>query len=1147
MKIKEFFDYIAEIIRDPERDFSERVFLIFSIISEIAVLIALAGDIYIGENLGEIFTLIGVVILVPLITFIGLIKNRMRFAIVFFITSLILVILPMLFFFGGGIRGGGIIWVIFAFMYVGLVVTGKWRKLLLALIILEAFGFYAAVYYFPELAWGHTLKMDYIDSFISLIMVGVVCFAMTWFQNRLFMLENNRAKKEAERAEELTRSQNRFFSSMSHEIRTPINSILGLNELILRDQTASDEIAKDAAGIQGAGKLLLALINDILDFSKMEAGSMDIVPVDYRIGDMLSEIVNMIWLKAHDKGLKFDVRIDPKVPSVLYGDEVRIKQVIINLLNNAVKYTAEGSVELYVESEHIDDKTTLLNIQISDTGMGIKKEALPYLFDAFKRVDEEKNRYIEGTGLGLSIVKQIVELMDGEVTVNSVYGEGSTFTVTLKQGITNSAQIGELNIHSQQTFKRDQYESSFKAPDAKILIVDDNKMNLEVEKKLLYDTELTIDTVLSGKEALELSLKNRYDVIFMDHLMPEMDGIDCLERLRNQSGGLNRTTPVIVLTANAGSENRDLYNRSGFDGYLIKPVSGETLEEMLIKHISKDKLIISNKFTKLHDNIHTASGYSKKLPVLITTSSMADLPDAVIKKLNLPIIPFRIRTDEGVFKDGIQMDAYELIRYLRSGRNAVSSPQDVKAYTDFFAEGLKKAHHVIHIALTSDMSMEYKVASEAARSFDNVTVINSECLSSSTGILALIAYKLTQLNMPVQDIVKELETVKKRLRCSFVINTTEFMASRGLLSKRVDVIARSLNLHPCLRMKNDKSGIGGVWAGSTKRAYKKYIHNAFPVDIIPDSDVVFITYADIAMDTLLWIKEEISKIAYFEHVIFKQASAGISSNCGSGTFGILYFVKSNKSYNIGSLLSTEHHVDENDDVQEEEREHVTDAEVIQTAEELTNGVIADDDHDHDEESMWYHGIEQIDGKEAIRNSGSEEAFRSVLKIFYDSIDAKAAELNGYYEAKDWDNYTIKIHALKSSAKLIGALELSDEALALETAGKDKDIEFITSCHEDFMNRYVKFKDVLYSVFEVNEQTASDDASDKPIADEYLLKSVYEELHSAAEDMDYDMIEQILHEMDDYSIPDDQATIYRSIVEKAGKYDYDGIIDIIDKM
>ncbi len=1118
-RIKGFIQTVYGAIKDPEREFSERVFLIFSIIADLAALVALIGDLYIHESPGEIITLLLIFVLVPAITFTCLYSEKIRFAIRFLIIGLVFGILPALFFLGGGLNGGGFIWIVFGFMYIGLVISGKWRNIMLVLLFLLTLACFLISYYNPMLTSGHSRREYYIDTFISLVLVGIVCFAMTWAQNMLFKDENARAKKAAERAEELTRAQNRFFSSMSHEIRTPINSILGLNELILRDENASDEVLRDAAGIQGAGKLLLTLINDILDFSRMEAGSMDIVQVDYRVGDLLSEIVNMIWLKAEEKGLKFNVNIDPSVPSVLYGDEVRIKQIIINLLNNAVKYTAEGSIDLRIDSEDVDERTTMLSISISDTGTGIKKEALPHLFEAFRRVDEEKNRYIEGTGLGLSIVKQFTELMGGTVTVNSIYGEGSTFTVTLEQGISDSSQIGDLNIHSQGSVNRGKHESAFTAPDARILIVDDNEMNLEVERKLLVDTKLTIDTALSGRDALEMTVRSHYDVILMDHLMPEMDGIECLSRIRSQTGGLNRTTPVVVLTANAGSSNRDLYNRAGFDGYLVKPVSGEALENTLMVHIPKERLIVSSKMVRMREDINTTAGYARKLPVIITTASMSDIPDSIIRKLNIPIIPFLIHTEEGVFKDGVQMDANELIRYISSGRDAFSSPPDVGAYTEFFAGALKRAHHLIHISLTTSMSEDFNVASEAAGSFDNVTVVNSGCVSSATGLLVLIACKLAQQNIPAEEIVRELEAVRERLRCSFVIDDTEYMARRNLISKKVHNVAKALNLHIAVRFRDNRYGTGGIWSGSTRRAYKKYISKAFPVDIIPDSDVVFITYADVPMYTLKWIKEEISKLAYFEHVVFKQASAAISSNCGPGTFGILYFVKSNKSYNLGSFI---------DDEEETGPAEVTDAASGYADAAPQNSGIA--------------GIRGIDFGAAIANSGSENAFMTVLKIFYDSVPVKSSELDRFYSAQDWDNYTIKIHALKSSAKLIGALTLADDALKLETAGKDGDIAYILENHTGFMNEYRKFAASLSKLFTDAGAESTGSASQKPVADEALMESVYEELKSAADEMDCSKIEEILKELDDYSIPEKDGDRFARIREKAAAYDYDGILD-----
>ncbi len=1144
---------LINAIMDPEREFVERVYLALSMVSELTVFIALIGDLVTKENPLEIAVIVGILIFVPTLTLVCLRFDKIMFAIKVTVVMLAFVILPALYIFGGGIEGGGVLWIIFTFTYAGLVLTGTWRVVMFLIIFVMSLGCYFIEYYQPELVFEHSRTAFFIDSFLSIVLVGIICFVMTWLQNWLFMGENKRAKEAAERAEELSRAQNRFFSSMSHEIRTPINSILGLNELILRDQSASQEIVRDASGIQGSGKMLLALINDILDFSKMEAGSMDIVPVNYRIGDLLSEIVGMVWIKADEKGLNFKVSIDPKMPTVLYGDEVRVKQIIINLLNNAIKYTNEGSVELHVEREDKDIKTVKLSISVTDTGMGIKKETIPYLFDAFKRVDVEKNRRIEGTGLGLSIVKQLVELMGGTITVNSVYGEGTTFTAQLPQGISDHSPIGHLNIHSQSFDERSAYESNFRAPDVRILIVDDNEMNLEVESKLLTETEMTIDKALSGKEALELDLLHHYDVILMDHLMPEMDGIECLEKIRNHTGGLNRNTPVVVLTANAGSDNKELYHRAGFDGYLVKPVSGEALENVLMGYIAKEKMILNtNKAMTMKQDINASAGYSGKVPVIITSTSMCDLPDSIIKKLHILILPFIIQTEEGRFKDGEQMGADELTRYISTGKNAASSPPDETAYTDFFATQLKRAHHLIHIALTTSMSDDFKAASEAAKSFDNVTVINSEGISSSTGILVLIAIKLAQMNSSVEDIVAELEMVKQRLKCSFIIDTTEYMAQKGLVSPGVDRFARSLNLHPCLRIQNDRSGIGGIWLGNRKRVYKKYIAKAFPVDVIPDPEVVFITHAAVPIETLNWIKEEISKIAYFENVVYQQASAAICANCGPGAFGILYFVKSNKFYNLTSFFDDESLIVDSDTENDEDSLDVGVMPQMQGENNSEEAAVENPDEDNEsveekesqETSKWYDSISGIDGEVAMKNSGSEDAFRTVLEIFYNSIDNKADELNKYYSEEDFKDYTIKIHALKSSCKLIGAVETSEKALQLEMAGKEGNINYIRQNHAAFIDEYLNYKKELGPIFKVEEEQ-SEEEKNRPVADEFLMDCVYEGLHDAAEAMDCDAIEDVFKEVEGYAIPENEAEKFNALKEKAGLFDYEGMLEILN--
>ena len=1165
------------VVKDPDRDFTERVFLILTIMSEVAVFVAFIGDLLTGESIYEIAVLLGILVFVPLVAMVCLYFDRLKLAIRIIVLSLVFIVLPALFFFGGGLQGGGVVWIIFAFMYVGLVLNDKWRNIMFAAIGIMTIACFLTAYYYPELVYPHNNDTFHMDFLISLLLVGILCFVMTWSQGKLFAEQSARAKREAERAEELIRSQNRFFSSMSHEIRTPINSILGLNELILRDQSASDDIVRDASSIQGSGKLLLALINDILDFSKIEAGSMDIVPVNYRVGDMLSEIVNMLWLRAHDKGLGFEVSVDPEVPVALYGDEVRLKQIIINLLNNAIKYTKEGRIELLVESRDIDSETVELVVSVSDTGMGIKKEDLPYLFDAFKRVDEGKNSHIEGTGLGLSIVKQLVELMDGTISVNSVYGEGSTFSFSIRQAVTDHSAVGVLNIHNQQVIKRNEYESSFLAPEARILIIDDNEMNLEVESRLLADTDMGIDTALNGKDALDKCLRIHYDVIFMDHLMPGMDGVECFGQIRNQAGGLNRNTPVIVLTANAGSENRELYTKVGFDGYLVKPVSGEAMEEMLIRHISGDKLILRNIMRENDEVINASDRYAEKLPVIVASSSMSDIPDELIRKLHIPIIPFVIRTENGIFKDGVHLDAFELIRITKSGNEAVSDTPDEDDYTEFFAGILQRTHHLIYIAITKSMSKDYVIASEAAKSFDNVTVINSECLSSATGLLVMIAYKLIQQGLPAQEIISELEAVKHRLKCSFVIDSTEYMAKRNLIGKGVDRVAKALNLHPALRFRKDKAYIGGIWMGRSRRAYKKYINMALPPDTIPDPDVVFITYADIPLETLKWIEEEIRKVAYFENVIFQQASAAISSNCGPGTFGILYFLKSNKSYNLASYVAetrseetvperesdsayadddSEMDTEQEEELSEEMQEMLAFLDELGSEDSISEECLVEEsgsgecvDRENTQQSglceeNWYEKLEGIDSEAAIKNSGSEEAFKAVLKIFYESIGEKHEALENCYTSKDWENYTIRIHALKSSARLVGAMELGADAERLETAGKEGDISYIEEKHAATMDKYLKYAEILAPVYE--EADGADEEEDKPVADDFLMESIYEGLREAAENMDCDMIDSIMEEIAEYAIPEAEKERFKLVCEKANMFDYEGMIQALTK-
>ena len=394
------------------------------------------------------------------------------------------------------------------------------------------------------------------------------------------------SQKEKLSAEAASQAKSSFLANMSHEIRTPINAIIGMNEMILRE-SRERRILRYADNIKNASKSLLALINDILDFSKVESGKMEIINANYQTSSLLNDLVNMIQPRAVEKGLELKLDIDEQIPSELYGDEVRIRQIVTNLLTNAVKYTKEGSVTLKVRCTRLPEKDNVrLDVAVVDTGIGIKKEDQEKLFSTFQRVDQEANRGIEGTGLGLALSKQLLELMHSKLLVDSEYGRGSAFFFGLVQKIVEDTPIGDYKSLYERTGREaSRYQESFQAPDARILVVDDTRMNLEVCKGLLKKTRIQVDTADSGLECLNMIMKKEYHMIFLDHKMPNMDGVQCLERMRQMDNNPNANTKVIALTANAVSGAREFYLSRGFDDYLSKPIQGEKLEQLLCQYL----------------------------------------------------------------------------------------------------------------------------------------------------------------------------------------------------------------------------------------------------------------------------------------------------------------------------------------------------------------------------------------------------------------------------------------------------------------------------------------------------------------------------------------------------------------------------------
>lgn len=491
-------------------------------------------------------------------------------------------IYPLTFFSSGGIYGGGPPVAAFALIYVFLV-TQNWERIVsLALCVLVDGCCWLAAYLHPELLTKRTVAMEHAESFLAVLLVTVLICTLFAFVTEVYAEENRIVQRQKKQIEDLNRAQKRFFSSMSHEIRTPVNAIIGFNESTLRENI-SDEVRENAQNIEVASKLLLHTINEILDMSRLETGGMEIVCADYRTTAMLSDIVSLVWLRAQEKGLEFVIRVDPAMPTSLHGDEVRIKQLLLNVVSNAVKYTREGSVTLAISGRTDEQGVFYAVYDVTDTGIGIREENIPQLFSAFQRVDEQSTHAIEGTGLGLSIVKQLLDLMGGSVTVTSEYGKGSNFHIEIPQQVADPTPVGEVNLHRTARDETVLRADAFAAPKLSILAVDDTPMNLKVLTKLLKDTGVSLDTAASGTEALKRTSEKRYDLILMDHQMPGMDGIECLHRIREQSDGLNRDSKIVCLTANIGADMERLYMQEGFDGYLEKPIRGKVLETEIMR------------------------------------------------------------------------------------------------------------------------------------------------------------------------------------------------------------------------------------------------------------------------------------------------------------------------------------------------------------------------------------------------------------------------------------------------------------------------------------------------------------------------------------------------------------------------------------
>ena len=502
---------------------------------------------------------------------------------------------PVMFFLTGGINSGMVCWFSMAIIFIFMLLDGMDFLFMLLTDVAIIIGCYVISYYHPEYVISlDSKKSVFFDVVQSLLISALAIGAIVKFQKNIYdrlykqasinnddLLEKTlEAKKAEKQAQTATEAKSNFLANMSHEIRTPINTIMGMDEMILRE-TSEKVVEEYALDIKTASQNLLSLINDILDITKIESGKMGIVKGEYAFMSLMHDVLNNVMLRAKEKNLEIRLSIAGDIPSNMLGDDIRIKQVLTNIITNAVKYTAEGHIDISASASKNYGNYVDLTFAVKDTGIGIKQEDIKRMFESFERLEVNRNRNIEGAGLGMTITQNLLKMMGSTLNVESVYGEGSTFSFTIAQEIIDETPIGDFEQKLKQLSSNYEYSTSFEAPNARFLVVDDNTMNRKVFVALLKDSKVKITEAASGAECLQLIKTQHFDMIFLDHMMPGMDGVETFKAMRTLEGNKCLGTPVIALTANAIAGAKDRYMTIGFHGFLSKPVVPAQLEKMI--------------------------------------------------------------------------------------------------------------------------------------------------------------------------------------------------------------------------------------------------------------------------------------------------------------------------------------------------------------------------------------------------------------------------------------------------------------------------------------------------------------------------------------------------------------------------------------
>ena len=887
-------DFLEANFFNEEYSSRERIFRLIVMIGFVVSVLAMV----VSVGTGNLFETLPPLLIMFVSMLVGVVLtfkyNKLDVASVLVAVALNCVAFPDMFFLCGAIESGASVWFVLGIIYLFVMFRGKRLVIFLVLtLIVDAITYFGA-YYYPDLVVPmESQSAIYIDSMFAVFATGLTCgFVILFFMHQY---EHERAIviKQNEELEAASDSKNASFARISHEIRTPINTIVGLNEMVLRENPTGST-AEYAQNIKSASKMLLSLVNDFLDLSRIESQRMEIFPAQYKTQNMIADLVDMMRVGMQEKGLEFFVEVDENLPAELVGDEKRIKQILINILANAVKYTNEGSVTLSASGERVDENHAVLKVSVADTGIGIRKEDIPHLYETFSRVDEKNNLRIEGTGLGLSVAKQLLDLMGGEITVDSIYTKGTVFTIELKQEIADATPIGNTEFTARARMEEEeQYQRLFEAPAARILLVEDNDMNVMVVKKLLEATKVEVDVANSGEECLEKTKQRLYHVILMDYMMPRMNGQETLKRLRIQENGLCRDTAVILMTANTLEETQRIMKDTRFDGYLEKPIDSKKLEETILRFLPGElveyRRNVLPKGAK-ENEIRKISGRKRKT-VYITTDCVSDLPIDLVEKHDIKVMYLYIKTEHGRFADTKEISSDHLPQYVtENGISAYGDSSSVEEYEAFFADALTQAEQVVHISMAKNTGRSYGVAKAAAEGFDHVQVIDSGHISCGEGLVVLYAAMLAEEGYKGQEICEKINEMKNRVVSKYIIPSADIFAERGRTNKVVAGICKWFMLRPVIAPVKSKVRVIGFFAGQLETAWRGFIHFKLRRKKKINTDIVVVTHSGCTVREQEFIKAELMKFLPFKRIIMQKASFTNACYVGMKAIGLAYYV-----------------------------------------------------------------------------------------------------------------------------------------------------------------------------------------------------------------------------------------------------------------